>query len=73
MSIYQIDNEIEKLETFVDIYSKDLECLYLEREFFSNDIEEKSKINIFKLEKIIMDYSDKLDQLYFHRNLILNK
>lgn len=73
MSIYKIDEEIEKLENFIGIYAEDLDRLYLERELYQEDLSESSKINIFKLEFIITDYAEKLDNLYLHRDLILNK
>ena len=67
--IYSIDREINRLENFIDIFSKDLEVYYLERESLgSND---SLECKIFKLENTIMDYSEKLDELYFHKNLIL--
>lgn len=72
MSIYQVDDRIEKLEKFISIFSTDLERLYLERELFQEDLSEKSKLDIFKYENIILEYSEELEQLYFTRGLILN-
>jgi hypothetical protein len=72
-SIYEIDNNIEKLEEIIDSFSVELELLYFERGMFGGILSQEHQDKLEKYENIILEKSCELDLLYFHRHLLQNK
>lgn len=73
LSIYDIENEIEKLEQTIDSVSLELELLYFEKGMFGGTLTNEHQTKLDNLENTVMESSCRLEQLYFHRHLIMNK
>lgn len=73
LSIYAIDDNIERLEQIIDSISVELELLYSERGMFGGVLSQEHQDKLEKYEEIILEKSCELEHLYFHRHLIINK